>query len=171
MASFILTEEMAQKAVDVVLGSLDLILIDRMPMRRATMAVVVLDPTKPYGHHNPLRETWPGDVVLYEGEFNRNEWEHPYDWIARSKAAVSWRTGLPSHLVQQRAPYLYESYNVKYGGSVVWEGGLIVAASGVEWYFDQMIANWVAAACQALSIQRMEEILAASGDRLDGSNV
>lgn len=74
-----------------------------------------------------------------------------YEQIAKAKAEVSLRTGLPSRKVQQDAPYLYQEGMTKWGGSVI-ENGLVVAFSGVQAVFDEAIAGtmlrWIVALCQ-----------------------
>ena len=62
---------------------------------------------------------------------------------------MSRHTGLPSRQVQQESPHLYRHGDTKWGGSVV-RNGLIVAFSGVQAVFDEMIAGWMADAIIAL---------------------
>lgn len=64
--------------------------------------------------------------------------------IARSKAAIHYRTGRPSREVHDRAPHLLLVGDTVYGGSAAYEG-LIVAGSGVQDYFDETIAAILAA--------------------------
>lgn len=75
--------------------------------------------------------------------------------IARAKAMLSFRTGLASSRVQQDCPYLYEKDDTKWGGSTVAPGGLVVAFSGVEAVFDEMISEWMASAIRALCRHEM----------------
>ncbi|HEU0266465.1 MAG TPA: hypothetical protein VFQ70_02465 [Candidatus Saccharimonadaceae bacterium] len=74
-----------------------------------------------------------------------------YAEFAHAKADVCWKTGKPSHVVQQSAPHLYQPGMVKWGGGVV-KDGLVVAFSGVQAVFDKTIAwnmlNWIIAICQ-----------------------
>lgn len=166
MSSYLLTMEVAQKATEMAISSFDRLFIDgALEAKRRAMAVVVLDPTQPFGDGAKFSE-----AVLYEGRVGEIGWERNYAKIAKLKAWLSWRTGLPAHLVREQSPYLYLFDDVKYGGSVVFEGGLIVGASGVEWYFDRMVAYWTAAACQALCMQKMDH-LPGSADRVDGSQI
>lgn len=85
------------------------------------------------------------------------DWEHPYDAVAISKAYTSWKTGLTSYEVQQKAPYLYEVGMAKYGGSAIGEGGLVVAFSGVEEWFDQMFSEMMLAAIKGVCMDEMHK--------------
>jgi hypothetical protein len=64
--------------------------------------------------------------------------------IARSKAQIHFRTGLPSAVIQARQPHALLIGDTIWGGSVSHEG-IIVGASGVQSYFDESIATMVAA--------------------------
>jgi hypothetical protein len=75
--------------------------------------------------------------------------------IATRKGIVSLRTGLPSSMVQTQYPYLYKEGDTKWGGSTVMPGGVVVAFSGVQAVFDEMIAEWMASAIRALSRNEM----------------
>ena len=63
-----------------------------------------------------------------------------YRDIAHAKAALSLRTGKPSRVVQQEAPFLYQNGDVKFGGSSV-RDGLVVAFSGVQSVYDEMLCE------------------------------
>lgn len=73
--------------------------------------------------------------------------------IARSKAAIHYRTGRPSREVHDRAPHLLLVGDTVYGGSASYEG-LIVAGSGVQDYFDETIAAILAATFWGLIKER-----------------
>jgi hypothetical protein len=134
--------------------------------------LVVLDPTVPSsrsGSPGSLRLGWhPGlekvmqrpfvdKVVLFSESFgDREEWAYPFEEIALAKAYASWMTGLPSYRIQQDAPYLYQEAMAKYGGSAVdITGQLVVAFSGFEDYFDQMISEAMLAAIKATCLHDM----------------
>jgi len=99
----------------------------------------VLDPTVEY---TPALDM--STAILFEGRIDTSE-RRPtkYDLIASDKARVSWRTGLPSRVVQQSSPHLYVSRDTKWGGSVVREG-IVVAFSGVQAVYDEWIAGMMA---------------------------
>lgn len=152
MPSSLLTPERVEKAMKMIRGTF-VGLMDSRQVKRRALHIVVLDPTALFSSGLTFEA-----VILLEHSFFKEQWEEPFNEFARAKAKLSWRTGLDSHAVQQRCPHLYGSGDIKYGGSVV-RDGLIVAASGVEWYFDQMFAEWVASACKAQCIKAMEDVL------------
>lgn len=128
--------------------------------------VVVLKPTTPYEpkYKNAIADGNFGDLVLWRNEFGDCD-QHDivkYTAIARAKAFTSYLTGLPSHQVQQVMPSLYVPGMTKWGGSAVAGGGpmwLITAFSGVQWNFDQMIAEMMISAIQALCHEAMREVM------------
>lgn len=90
--------------------------------------------------------------VLFQDQVNPNhESADKYDEVALAKAGLTWRTKLPSRVVQQNAPHLYKPGDTKWGGSVI-QDGLVVAFSGVQAVFDEAIAAtmlaWIIAICQ-----------------------
>ena len=72
-----------------------------------------------------------------------------YD-IATAKAQQSHRTGMSSSMMQTQYPHLYLSGDTKWGGSTVAPGGLVVAFSGVQAVFDELIAEVMASCIRAL---------------------
>ena len=134
-------------------------------LNRNALHVVVLDPTRRYGPSTFAQ------AILYEESFGepREKWEWQFDEFARRKAAVSWRTEMDTHLVQQRFPHLYAEGDIKFGGGVS-RDGIVVGVSGVQWYFDQMFAELTASACKALSIQRMIYVLAGASPYIKKSS-
>jgi hypothetical protein len=62
-------------------------------------------------------------------------------------------------------PHLYEPGDTKYIGSAISRcGRLIVGVSGVQDYFDEMIAKWIVSAIEALAIQEAEAARKDEGD-------
>jgi len=129
--------------------------------------VVVLNPAIPYEpkYANAINDESFGELALWEFSFDdEHELESgKYAPIAEAKAFTSYLTGLPSHLVQQQFPSLYVSGMTKWGGSAVAGVGpmkLIVAFSGVQWNFDQMISEMMISAIQALCLEEMREVMA-----------
>lgn len=110
--------------------------------------IVVLDPRATY-RGQPTVE----DVVLYTSSIHMPEPDDANDKyvrIAMAKAYVTFKHRMPSAVVQQRYPYLYEDGDTKWGGSTITPGGLIVAFSGVQAHFDEMIAEMLASIITAL---------------------
>ena len=148
--SFFFGEELVEKAVDSVLPAVYAMMASGR-LKRHNLHIVVL---------NPLVQPWNGtfeEAILFEKSLgNPYSWEHPYDKIARSKAEISWHTSLPSQMVQLRMPQHLVAGNTVYWGSAVLDG-IIVAASGVQPWFDQMIAGWIAEACRAFAIDATQK--------------
>lgn len=95
-------------------------------------------------------------IVLYSDTLDAfHENALKYKEIALSKALVTKRTGMPSSLVQTQYPYLYREGDTKWGGSTIDTSGLIVAFSGVQAVYDEMIAEWMASTIRALSRNEM----------------
>jgi len=136
-------------------------------LNRNALHIVVLDPSKYFGSCGFFEQ-----AILYEESFGapREEWERPFDEFARAKAMLSWRTGMDTHLVQQRFPHLYNEGDITFGGGV-YRDGIVVGVSGVQWFFDQMFAELTVSACKALSIQRMIDVQASASPYIKGSSV
>jgi len=118
--------------------------------KRDHLAIVILNPTIEYNRAMENSVGEPSLPVLHQVEFgDSNNWEHPYLKIAQSKARVTWRTGFQRRDVLN-APHLLREGDTPFYGSVIREG-LVVAVSGVQPYFDEMIAGWVADTCIALT--------------------
>jgi hypothetical protein len=149
--SYILTEELARLAVQSVRPMFRSYFSAGL-VKRDDLWIVVMDPTKPYDSVRHFQFS-----IL--GEYKFGNPGDKYKDVARSKARVSWRTGLPSHLVQQNAPFLLLKGDTKWGGSTVTPEGLVVACSGVEWYMDQHMSEVIASAIKALCIHEMQEIM------------
>lgn len=153
--SAILTKEVATKAVGMVMPAI-LALMDCSVLKRRDLHIVIADPTfqpTPSSDCPTLREAWDKGGILHEHSMGEKpSWAHPYHRIARSKTYLSWRYGLPSQIIQARMPHLLEDGDTKHFGSAVADG-LVVGVSGVQPYFDQMIAGWILEACRALCIE------------------
>ena len=98
---------------------------------------------------------FPGFTPLFTATINGENDDYIYMRIAEAKARVSHRTRLSSSLVQTQYPYLYKEGDTKWGGSTVDAGGLVVAFSGVQAVYDEMIAEWMASAIRALCRNEM----------------
>lgn len=155
-SSVLLTKEVARQAVNITMPAIEQFLQGSIP-KRGDLHLVVLDPTVPY---QPEPKDLFAEAILHEYWFgDPGQWKFPFRDFARDKAKLSWRTGYSSRHIQQTCPALYTAIDIKYGGSIVYNG-IIVAASGVEPYFDEMIADWVAITCWGLCMHQMPNILA-----------
>ena len=102
--------------------------------------IMVLDPANP----DPAAPLFVGHVGEPNAEYLRN---------VEGKVAVTIRTGLDSSRVRQDFPHLYREGDIKYPGAIIREG-LIVAFSGVQGDFDEMICEWMVAALRAIARDR-----------------
>jgi hypothetical protein len=68
---------------------------------------------------------------------------------ARGKAAVALRTGADTSRLRDHSPHLYAPGDISYPGGIVREG-LVVAYSGVQGEYDEMIAEWFVSAVRAI---------------------
>jgi hypothetical protein len=105
--------------------------------------IVVIDP-------RPHRQ---GTIIFRE--VIRTTTPQKYRDLAIDKAQLTQEHKLPSSVIQQQFPYLFNEGDSKWGGSTIDDGGLIVAFSGVQAVFDEMIAEWMASAIRALCRHEM----------------
>ncbi|PKQ25142.1 MAG: hypothetical protein CVT64_11480 [Actinobacteria bacterium HGW-Actinobacteria-4] len=99
-------------------------------------SVVVIDPNSETGE-----TLFTGHVGEHDPKFAQ--------W-ATAKAAVTLRTGLDSVQVRQDFPHLYMEGDIKWPGAVI-RDGLVVAFSGVQGEFDEMISEWMISAIRGIS--------------------
>lgn len=148
-----LTKEIAQQAVSLVLQT---VMSEgssfRSRLKRHQCHIVVLVPGMKDDRATDYPE-WPDypltPVSLYEESVgNPSEWTAKFNDIARCKALQLWtdrnddRTGVVPHL-------LFSGDTVYWGG--VKRRGIVVTCSGVQPWFDKMIAGMVADAIVALA--------------------
>lgn len=143
-----------RNVVEVLLPSINLGL-ERFA-KRMHLAIRVLNPDSP---DHP--------VVLYELDLgNTSEWEYDYGDIAMRKANLCLREKCDTEVVKIQRPFRYRVDDPPFLGGVYVEG-LVVACSGVEGYFDQMFAQWIAAGCRAIATHRFEiEVVAHDFDAI-----
>ncbi|MDO8686890.1 MAG: hypothetical protein Q7K11_01625 [Candidatus Berkelbacteria bacterium] len=130
MSSYILNWELANWAVQIAESLIDEILDSQLAGGRSTIHIVILDPSD-------------GNILYEEtlGNLDKSTWRHPYDDLARAKAQLCHRTGMVARTVVNDAPWLLEEGDTHYAGGA-YENGLVVAASGLQDYLDEMI-SWV----------------------------
>lgn len=137
--SFLLTRELARRAIDRIAAVLDEAARDVRVNQGGFCHVVVMDPA-----------LGPGDCAFEEAILlehsaggPRERWDADYAAFARAKAALSWRHRCDSAVLQQQRPWLLRAGDTPLWGSV-WLDGLVVAASGGEAEFDEAVAGMVA---------------------------
>lgn len=145
--SYILTRKLVEQAINIVRPSIVALLGSELTHGRRNLHLVVGLSTS-------------GSTLLEESFGNKDEWEHPYAPIAIAKAGLCARTGMVARNVQKDAPWLYELGDTRYVGGVI-ENGLVVAASGLQDHFDEMISWMVLSAIQGLC----RDYLAHLGDK------
>lgn len=79
--------------------------------------------------------------------------------ISRAKAQIHFRTGRPSAEIQARRPGALLVGDTIWGGSAEHEG-IIVAASGIQGYFDETICGMVAAILWGLCVDAQTALMA-----------
>lgn len=135
--TFFIDEDTFEATITIVRPTIDALLGEELVGSRRNIHIVVIDP----------------DGNEYEKTIahNRKEnWAHPYDEIARRKAKMCQRTGKPSGEVLTRTPWLLKAGDPPFAGGII-EDGLVVAVSGLQSHFDEMLAwmifNAIAALC------------------------
>jgi hypothetical protein len=150
--SRLLSPETVQTAVDILRPGIENLI---RKQNRVALAVVVLNGNVPYTDGADLPEIWRGVI----GEQDTSKWNGKnYMQNAGLKAALTWRTGLPAHVVLRTHPALLEMGDFKFGGSDI-RPGIIAATSGMLWYHDLAVASAIVGMCEALTIGAFEDAL------------
>ncbi len=154
--SHLLTQEVAKRAVELVLPAVERLIESKALKRGDFHVVIALRPTYWSGNHT--EEDLFKESIIYEySHTDPKKWDHPYEKIARSKCLISWYTGKSTHEIQTAAPHLLRHGDTAYYGSAV-RDEIVVSCSGVQPYFDEMISSWILAVCRALCIQAREAL-------------
>ncbi len=139
--------EIALDAIELVKPSIER-LFERT--NRKQLHIVVMNPTlKPW-------ECSFDEAVLCESSLGTpEEWPAPFDQFARKKAQQAWRSG-SANLNQQtlHTSSLREDDLLFYGSFVY--GDVVVACSGVEQWYDMLIAGWIAVAIEQLCMSEYQ---------------
>ena len=138
----------AEDAVRLALPSIEAALKRPGASGEGVLHIVVMDPQARAG------EVPFEDAVLYEHSVgDPAAWGADYRSFARQKAALAWRLGRDTHLVQELQPHLLAK-----GDTLLWGGvcrdGLVVGASGAHPWFDEACANAVAGFLLAIAQER-----------------
>ena len=143
MSKFLMSEA-AEEAVRRALPSITN-MMEEHKVDGSDLYIVVLDPdVTPTSFDGVIiRDAYLYEEIIGDGGLN-------YQQYAHDKARETWRTGLPSRVVQTR-PHLLSIDDTVYGGSAIYEG-IIVACSGVEEHYDETFALTIAAQCWGLSM-------------------
>lgn len=147
MATALWNEMVVLKAFELVRPVFDRLVEMGLTGGRKTLCVVVLNA--------PENDRVFAQVVW--GEDDASSWPVPYDDFAREKAKVTARTGMVGRTLQREAPWLYKMHDSLYAGGII-ENGLVVAASGLQDYWDEAISWMVLDAIQALCRGEMADL-------------
>jgi hypothetical protein len=119
--------------------------------KRKHLAIVVLCPEQ-------------GEPVFRRSFGNHDEWEHDYEFYASAKARVSFKHKCMSRELSL-TPHLFSKDEVIYPGGV-YHQGIVVAASGIESEYDEMVATWLVSAVVAVVQKRFSAFVASGQDRI-----
>ncbi len=133
---------------------------------RKHMHIVILDPAIT---HTP-GITQLKLPILYEYSIGKEAWTQDYASFAEAKATLAWRTDRSSREVKT-SPHLFLENDFPHSGAVNLDG-IVVAVSGFEGYYDEMIAGMTALAIKGfanhaftLYEKRADRPYLTSGDR------
>lgn len=149
--SHLLTPELAERAVHIVLDNLFHQLRQKPDILNCPhLHVVVIDPTEPL-------DLLDDGNILYEYSIGDEEdWQYDFKGIAHQKAYATWRYGMPTQVISEQRPWMLTGEDTPYFGSA-YRDGIIVAASGVQPWFDQMFSEMIASVIAALCFDEMRK--------------
>lgn len=105
-----------------------------------------------------------GSILATKSIGNPEDWEHRYDEIAESKFNITVRTSQLTRIVQQVTPELAgEVGDTFYWGSWI-DGGIVVACSGVQPYWDEAFSKVISAMVRALVTDEQVKEISNGGD-------
>jgi hypothetical protein len=138
----------AARAVAMVMPMIAAAMADRRVGESGFLHIVVMDPAASPATHDFE------EAILYEQSVgDRSAWDADYAAYARGKAAISWRTGLDSHVVCETRPHLLRPADGTVWGSVCVEG-IVVGVSGANPWYDEAFAGAIAHAFKAIAKAR-----------------
>ncbi len=100
----------------------------------ASLYVVVMDPRKRPGDY-----TFGASIL---GEFEIGPKAGEFKVYALAKARRGWETGKTGEEIRSLAPHLLDDDDTKYTGDAQ-HLGLVVAASGIQAYYDELVSWWL----------------------------
>ena len=142
-----LTQEIAEKAVAVALEVAFKSHLTPLLKRQHCHIVILVPAMLEDGHEWPNYPTKA--YPLYQRSVgNKDQWEHPYDKIARCKSFQLWTDRNDDRTAP--IPHLLFPGDTPYWGGVK-RRGIVVCCSGVQPWFDKMISGLVADILVALA--------------------
>lgn len=148
-----LTHEVAERAVNLVFNGIFYNGMLNHMLNRRVGHIVVMVPSVEDARVEDYSK-WPNypiePFLLYEDSIgDKDQWTSKYDEIARSKAQQLWREQNTDGNTDCMPHLLFPDDTPYWGG--VKRHGFVVAFSGVQSYFDQMISGMVADAIKAIA--------------------
>ena len=142
--SYFVTEGLVLRAISLIKPTIRSILGSDLVERRRNIHIVVIEPGG-----QKFEQTIADDP--------KEEWKYPYDEIARRKARLCQESGKPSGHVLYRTPWLFKEGDARYAGGVV-EDGLVVAISGLQSHFDEMLSWMIFNAIAGLCMDKVAQM-------------
>lgn len=142
-------EQLANEAFELVMPAISGLLARYA--RKEHLHIIVMDPGV-----KPWEGSFDKAVLLERSIGDPDEWEHDYRKIARNKAKQAWRNSQANILTQMLAPATLEDGDTIFWGSFEYYG-VIVAASGIQPWFDMLVSAWVATALQQLAQHKVQQ--------------
>lgn len=150
------TSENARQAVMIAASALQQMATLKIPNKEPQGYFVVFDARLPY---NPMRPT--ADYVLFQEPLNQHLWpDKHYDRVAYAKAILSYRTRMNTWRVITQFPELLLPSDVRYGGGVFIEPGIVVAFSGLQWWVDEWVSTLAANSLHYIAAEAARQELA-----------
>ncbi len=156
--SYILTKELALKAIDIARASF-IKMVKLGVTDRDQLHVVVMDPAK----RPQFGDTFDSSILCEKAIGTQVE---RYRDGALGKARNAWLFAAPTKEIQQLYPHLLSQGMNKWGGGTYLHR-IAVGAAGVEYQYDQWMAEMVACTCRALAVGEMSRILPIESDTLE----
>lgn len=142
--------EAAARAVAMAMPMIEAAMADRRVGESGFLHIVVLDPAAD-------RTASFEEAVLYEHSVgDRAAWDADYAAYARAKAAISWRTGMPSQVICETRPHLLRPSDGTVWGSACVDG-IVVGVSGANPWYDEAFAGAVAHLFKAVAQGRARQ--------------
>ena len=150
MSIGILTPGLAYEAVQTLKPQIEQFLQQHAKRQHLAIVVTAVEEISPRSPDKSFEE----DCLVVDSIGDPNDWEHDYKSIALSKAEKSVRTGMATAKLGPQ--YLLDADTVFWGSEVL--DGIVVACSGVEPYYDEMVSMWIAATIRAFCKKAFAEL-------------
>lgn len=141
-------KHIAQEALNIVTPAIDRLFEQT---NRKELHIVIMNPRL-----KPWEASFEEAILLETSIKNSPEWALPFEQFARNKAKQAWREQQPNLATQALHPSSLEAEDVPFYGSFVY-GNIVVACSGVEQWYDMLIASWIATTIEQLCIAKRAE--------------